>query len=86
MPMPAGLVARLRKNPRTKAVWDSLTPSRRKEIKRYLNSAKRPAVALAMYVGLVRLIAPLEEDIGRAVFEYDEYINMLVKERANCSL
>jgi hypothetical protein len=41
VPMPAALETRLRKNPKARAVWDSLTPSRRKEIKRYLNSAKR---------------------------------------------
>jgi hypothetical protein len=41
--------------------------------------AKHPADALAKYIGIERLIAPLEEDVSEAVFEFDEHINMLVK-------
>ena len=39
--MPAGLAAELAKRPRARKVWEELTPSRRKEILRYLNFAKR---------------------------------------------
>ena len=42
VPMPPDLAARLRKNPKASRAWESLTPSRQKEIKRYLNSARRP--------------------------------------------
>jgi hypothetical protein len=41
--------------------------------------AKHLADALAKYIGIERLIAPLEEDVDDAVFDFDEHINMLVK-------
>jgi hypothetical protein len=41
--------------------------------------AKNPADALARYLGIERSFAPLEEDVGEAVFDFDEHINMLVK-------
>lgn len=42
VPMPKGLAVALRTNPDAKAAWDQLTPSRQKEIKRYLNFTKNP--------------------------------------------
>jgi hypothetical protein len=41
-PMPAGLAAKLRANTKARTTWEALAPSRQKEIKRYLNSLKRP--------------------------------------------
>lgn len=41
--------------------------------------AKHPADALARYIGIERLITPLEEDVSNAVSDFDEHINMLVK-------
>jgi hypothetical protein len=41
VPMPSKMKAALAKNSAALKKWDSLTPSRRKEILRYLNSAKR---------------------------------------------
>lgn len=41
--------------------------------------ANHPADALARYIGIERLIAPLEEDVSDAVSDFDEHINMLVK-------
>ncbi len=43
--------------------------------------AKHRASALARYWGIERLFAPLEEDISKAVADYDDHINVLVKER-----
>jgi hypothetical protein len=40
--VPGLLAAGLRRNDRAKRAWDALTASRRKEILRYLNFAKRP--------------------------------------------
>jgi len=40
VPMPKGLVARLSKSSVASTAWERLTPSRRKEILRYLNFAK----------------------------------------------
>jgi hypothetical protein len=36
---------------------------------------------LAKYLGIERAISALEDDIHKAVAEFDEHINMLVKER-----
>jgi len=44
-----------------------------------ISGVKHPADALATYIGIERLFAPLEEDVNDAVFEFDEHINMLVK-------
>jgi hypothetical protein len=44
-------------------------------------TATHPAHALTKYVGIERAFAPLEEDVNNAVHEFDEHINMLVKER-----
>lgn len=41
-PIPNQLSKALKENPTAKHEWDSLTPSRRKEILTYLNSLKRP--------------------------------------------
>jgi hypothetical protein len=41
-PMPAGLRKAISASAVVSATWEALTPSRRKEILRYLNSAKRP--------------------------------------------
>lgn len=43
--------------------------------------AKHAADALARYRAIERLFAPLEEDIDKAVADFDEHIDMLVKER-----
>jgi hypothetical protein len=43
--------------------------------------AKHHAEALAKYWGIERRFAPLEEDISRAVADFDEHINTLVKDR-----
>ncbi len=42
VPMPKGLAARLLKSSVASTAWERLTPSRRKEILRYLNFAKHP--------------------------------------------
>ncbi len=41
-PVPRALTKALTANPAAKKAWQSLTPSRRKEILNYLNSLKRP--------------------------------------------
>jgi hypothetical protein len=41
-PMPGSLAKKMRASKSATATWESLTPSRQKEILRYLNSAKRP--------------------------------------------
>lgn len=46
-----------------------------------ITKAKHTAEALAKYWGIERLFAPLEEDISRAVADFDDHINTLVKER-----
>jgi len=43
--------------------------------------ANHSADALARYWGIERLFAPLEEDISKAVADFDDHINMLAKER-----
>jgi hypothetical protein len=43
--------------------------------------AKHPADAVARYRAIEQLFAPLEEDVGQAVAQYDEHINMLVHDR-----
>ena len=46
-----------------------------------ITRAKSPADALAKYRAIEHQLAPLEEDIIKAVVEFDEHIDMLVKER-----
>ena len=41
-PVPTALVTELRKNPKAKAAWDALIPSRQKEVLRYLAHLKTP--------------------------------------------
>jgi hypothetical protein len=43
-------------------------------------SAKHPADALAQYVGIERAISPLEDDVHRAVADFDDHINTLIKD------
>jgi hypothetical protein len=56
VPMPAGLAARLRANAKARVAWDALTPSRQKEIKRYLNLAKRPETLARNIEGTLALL------------------------------
>ena len=46
----------------------------RKQAEAILNS-RNSARALSSYWGIDKPLRPLEEDVGRAVFEYDERIN-----------
>lgn len=56
-PMAAGLAAAMKRSRAATVTWESMTPSRRKEVLRYLNSAKRPETLAR---NIERVVAMLE--------------------------
>ena len=56
-PIPAALDAELRKNPNAKTAWDALTPSRRKEVLRYLANLKTPEARARNLARVMRVLS-----------------------------
>lgn len=66
-------------NPGTRFTMDNVERWRRQA--RAIAKAKHMADALARYWGIERLFAPLEEETSKALADFDEHIDMLVKDR-----
>ena len=67
VPMPKELTQVLRSKPDARAAWELLTPSRQKEILRYLNFAKRPETLqqnIKKVIALLQKKLPPDERLG----------------------
>ncbi|HWA26142.1 MAG TPA: YdeI/OmpD-associated family protein [Lacunisphaera sp.] len=60
-PLPAWFRAALKRNPTARAGWQTLTPSRQKEILRYLTSLKSPAARARNVAKALRVLSGTRE-------------------------